>query len=52
MLTTDASAYALGATLSQADESGNVGVIAFATWTLEGAEVGYMTTEKKLLAIV
>lgn len=52
VLTTDASDYALGATLTQTDENGEAGVIAFAGRTLKGAEFGYRTTEKKLLAIV
>lgn len=49
---TDASDFALGAILSQIDDDGQQGVLQFASRTLKGAEVGYFTTEKELLAIV
>lgn len=49
---TDASEYALGAVLCQKDDSGEMGVLQFASRTLKGAEIGYFTTEKELLAIV
>ena len=51
IVTTDASNYALGAVLSQ-DEIGQDLPIAYASRTLNDAEVKYFTTEKELLTIV
>ena len=51
ILTTDASAYAVGGILSQG-EIGKDRPIAFASRTLNNAEINYSTVEKELLAIV
>lgn len=51
-LQTDASDYALGAVLFQKNLEGEHQVLQFASRTLKGAEVGYGTTEKELLAII
>ena len=51
VVTTDASNYALGAILSQG-EVGQDLPIAYASRTLNDAEIKYFTTEKELLAIV
>jgi hypothetical protein len=51
VLTTDASHYAVGSILSQGD-IGNDKPIAFASRTLNKAEINYSTVEKELLAIV
>jgi hypothetical protein len=50
-VTTDASGYAIGAILSQG-KLGSDKPIAYASRTLNGAEVNYATVEKELLAIV
>lgn len=52
VLTTDASDVAVGAVLSQRNDAGEEEVVTFISRTLKGAEVGYFTTEKELLAIV
>jgi hypothetical protein len=51
IVTTDASGYAIGAILSQG-KLGSDKPIAYASRTLNGAEVNYATVEKELLAIV
>lgn len=51
-LYTDASAYALGAVLTQENEQGYKKPISFASQTLNAAEKNYATIEKELLAIV
>ena len=51
VLTTDASDYAVGSILSQGD-IGQDKPIAFASRTLNKAEINYSTVEKELLAIV
>jgi len=51
IVTTDASAYAIGAVLSQG-KVGNDRPIAYASRVLSRAEQNYNTTEKELLAIV
>jgi hypothetical protein len=47
----DASDYAVGAVLGQTKE-GRVHAIYYASKTLNGAQLNYDTTEKKLLAVV
>ena len=51
ILTTDASKYALGGVLSQGKIDQDL-PIAYASRTLQGAEINYLTIEKELLAIV
>jgi len=51
ILTTDASKYAIGAILSQGNPPNDL-PIAFASRTLNKAEINYSTIEKELLAIV
>lgn len=51
LLTTDASDYAIGAVLSQG-ETGKDLPIAYASRTLNKAEINYSTTEKEALAII
>jgi hypothetical protein len=51
ILTTDASGYAIGAILSQG-ELGKDRPIAYASRTLNAAEINYSTVEKELLALV
>lgn len=51
-LNTDASDYAIGSVLSQEDNEGNRKPIAFASRTLNKAEINYATIEKELLSIV
>ena len=51
ILQTDGSKKGLGAVLSQKDSEGKVGVIAYASKTLVGAQERYSATELELLAI-
>lgn len=51
-LNTDASDFAIGSVLSQKNEEGDMLPIAYASRTLNKAEVNYSTIEKELLAIV
>uniref|UniRef100_A0ABD2X093 RNA-directed DNA polymerase n=1 Tax=Trichogramma kaykai TaxID=54128 RepID=A0ABD2X093_9HYME len=51
-LQTDASNFALGATLSQMNDDNVECPITFISRTLKGAELAYNTTEKELLAVV
>jgi len=51
-LNTDASDYAIGSVLSQVNKDGNQQPIAYASRTLNKAEINYSTIEKELLAIV
>lgn len=51
-LNTDASDYAIGSVLQQETEKGILKPIAYASRTLNKAELNYSTIEKELLAIV
>lgn len=51
-LQTDASQYAIGGQLYQLDEEQQIGVVAFTSRTLKGAELNYFTIEKELLSII
>ena len=51
-LQTDASKYAIGGQLYQIDDDGEIGVIAFTSRVLRGAELNYFTTEVELLSAV
>jgi hypothetical protein len=51
IVSTDASGYAIGAVLSQG-KLGSDKPVAYASRTLNGAELNYPTVEKELLAIV
>lgn len=51
-LTTDASHFAIGGVLAQEDEDQNLKPIAYASRTLQKAELNYSTIEKEMLAIV
>lgn len=51
-LDTDSSYFAIAAVLYQKDDQDEIGVIAFISRSLQGAELNYTTTEKELLAIV
>lgn len=51
-LTTDASAYAIGASLYQVNESNERNVIAYYSRNLVGPEINYTVTEKEALSIV
>ena len=52
LLHTDASEYELGAVLSQKDKEGNEKVIAYASRSMNKAELNYPITDKKCLVIV
>lgn len=49
---TDASKYAIGGQLYQLDDDQQIGVVAFTSRVLRGAELNYFTTELELLSIV
>lgn len=51
-LQTDTSKYAIGGQLYQLDEDNQMGVIAFTSRVLKGAELNYFTTELELLSVV
>ena len=51
-LSTDASGFALGATLGQFDDMGNEYVVAYASRLLKGSELHYGITKKECLAVV
>ena len=51
-LQTDASRYALGGQLYQLDENNEIGVVAFTSRVVRGAERNYFTTELELLSVV
>ena len=51
-LQTDASKYAIGGQLYQLDENNEIGVVAFTSRVLRGAELNYFTTELELLSVV
>ena len=51
-LQTDASRYALGGQLYQLDENNDIGVVAFTSRVVRGAERNYFTTELELLSVV
>lgn len=52
ILETDASNHGIGSVLYQTMEDGSIGVVAFYSRNLRGAELNYCTTEKELMAIV
>ena len=52
VLVTDASDFAVGASLEQADETGHRRPVAFFSHSLSPAERNYETYERELLAIV
>jgi hypothetical protein len=52
IIDTDASAYAIGAVLSQIDEQGNERVVAYFSRCLSRQEMNYCVTRRELLAIL
>lgn len=52
IVTTDASEYAVGATLGQTDDSGNFRLVHTFSKSMDKCQRNYSTTEKELLAIV
>jgi len=52
VLTNDASAYRIGSILSQIDENNQEHPVAFASQTLNSAELNYSQVDKEALAII